>query len=156
LLSHREQEYQSKISVFQNTDMVGLAPQKRKISVFLYTVIVPSPCFETRICIKVLKLFIWHVLKHGDSKISMFQNTVIQFCLKKFKIPILKLHRRKKTKFIEKKFQQHAITYTGHWFSVKKKSKIKHFLWNLHVLYTEIFTLKAYNSAKKQQMTEIF
>ena len=27
---------------------------------------------------------------------------------------------------------------------------------NLHVLYTEIFTLKAYNSAKKQQMTEIF
>ena len=24
----------------------------------------------------------------------------------------------------------------------------------LHVLYTEIFTLKAYNSAKKQQMTE--
>jgi len=41
-------------------------------------------------------------------------------------------------------------------FLKKKNSKIKHFLWNLHVLYTEIFTLKAYNSAKKQQMTEIF
>ena len=27
---------------------------------------------------------------------------------------------------------------------------------NLRVLYMEIFTLKAYNSAKKQQMTEIF
>jgi len=26
------------------------------------------------------------------------------------------------------------------------------FFLNLHVLYTEIFTLKAYNSAKKQQM----
>ena len=32
-----------------------------------------------------------HVLKHGDSKISMFWNTSIKFCLKKFKIPILKL-----------------------------------------------------------------
>ena len=26
----------------------------------------------------------------------------------------LNCYRRKKTKFIEKKFQQHAITYTGH------------------------------------------
>jgi len=41
-------------------------------------------------------------------------------------------------------------------FLKKKKLKVKHFLWNLHVLYKEIFTLKAYNSAKKQQMTEIF
>ena len=39
---------------------------------------------------------------------------------------------------------------------LKKKSKIEHFFFNLHVLITEIFTLKAYNSAKKQQMTEIF
>ena len=36
------------------------------------------------------------------------------------------------------------------------KKEFEHFSWNLHVLYTEIFTLKAYNSAKKQQMTEIF
>jgi len=55
-----------------------------------------------------------HVLKHGDSKFSMFRNTAIKFCIKKFKIPILNCYRRKKTKFIEKKFQQHAITYTGH------------------------------------------
>ena len=40
-------------------------------------------------------------------------------------------------------------------FLRKKNTKIKHFLWNLHVLYTEIFTLKAYNSAKKQQLTNI-
>ena len=32
-----------------------------------------------------------HVLKHGDSKISMFWNTATKFCIKKFKIPILKL-----------------------------------------------------------------
>ena len=41
-------------------------------------------------------------------------------------------------------------------FLKKKKLKIKHFILNLHVLYTEIFTLKAYDSAKKQQMTKIF
>jgi len=34
--------------------------------------------------------------------------------------------------------------------------KIKHFFLNLRVLYMEIFTLKAHNSAKKQPMTEIF
>ena len=34
--------------------------------------------------------------------------------------------------------------------------KIKHFFLNLRVLYMEIFTLKAYKSAKKQKMTEIF
>ena len=38
---------------------------------------------------------------------------------------------------------------------LEKNSKIEIFLLNLHVLYTEIFTLKAYNSVKKQQMTEI-
>ena len=38
---------------------------------------------------------------------------------------------------------------------LKKNSKIKHFFY-LHVLYTEILTLKAYYSGKKQQMTEIF
>ena len=65
----------------------------------------------------------------------------------------------RKLNLLRKKFQQYTyihITYTGHWFSEEKNSKIKHFLWNLHVLYTESFTLKAYNSAKKQQMTEIF
>ena len=41
-------------------------------------------------------------------------------------------------------------------FLKKNNSKIKHFFWNLHVLYMEIFTLKAYNSVKKQQMTEMF
>jgi len=57
---------------------------------------------------------------------------------------------------MEKTFQQHAITYTGHWFSEKKNSQIKNLLLNLHVLSPEIFTLKAYNSAKKLQMTEIY
>ena len=38
---------------------------------------------------------------------------------------------------------------------MKKKFENWTFFWNLHVLYTEIFTLKAYNSAKKQQMLEI-
>ena len=39
---------------------------------------------------------------------------------------------------------------------------MKFFFWksniffNLRVLYKEIFTLKAYNSAKKKQMAEIF
>ena len=40
---------------------------------------------------------------------------------------------------------------------VKKKiRKSNIFFNNLHVLYTEIFTLKAYKSAEKQQMSEIF
>jgi len=39
---------------------------------------------------------------------------------------------------------------------LKKNLKITHIFFNLNVLYAEIFTLKAYNSAKKQLMTEIF
>ena len=39
---------------------------------------------------------------------------------------------------------------------LSKKFQKMNIFFNLHVLYTEIFTLKAYNSAKKQQMTEIF
>ena len=61
-----------------------------------------------------------------------------------------------KTKFTENKFQQHAITYTCHWFPEENKFQNQTFFLNLHVLYKEIFTLKAYNSAKKQQMTELF
>ena len=39
---------------------------------------------------------------------------------------------------------------------LEKKIENQTFLFNLRVLYTEIFTLKAYNSVKKQQMAEIF
>ena len=62
-----------------------------------------------------------------------------------FKIAIEE--RKTNAGITEKKFQLHAISYTGHWFPGKK-------IWN--VLYTEIFTLKAYNSVKKKPMTEIF
>jgi len=43
-----------------------------------------------------------------------------------------------------------------HTLEIDSNLKIKHIFLNLLVLYTEIFSLKAYNSVKTQQMTEIF
>ena len=63
---------------------------------FQYMEIFESPCIETR------RFKYLHVSEHGDSILS---KKVIKT---NFKIAI------EETKFIEKKFQQHAITYTGH------------------------------------------
>jgi len=61
-----------------------------------------------------------------------------------------------KKKYLEEKNQKHVMGYTGDWFSEKKILKIANFCLNLRVLYTEIFSSKAYNLARTQQMTKKF
>ena len=72
-----------------------------------------------------------------------------------FKIAIeSRIVEERKLNLLKKKFQQHVITCTGHLFP--EKSRKVYIFFYIHVLYTETFTLEAYNSAKKQQMTELF
>ena len=86
----------------------------------------------------------------------MFQNMAIKFCRKKFKILIFKIAiEERKLNLLRKKFNNmplHSLVIDF----LKKKIENQTFFFNLRVLYMEIYTLKAYNSAKKKQMTEIF
>jgi len=153
-------------------------------SVFFHKLVVPSPpdshpkIFSSsvaislsywpfkKICVyKKQRFLVLLVLKHGDWKIwtvltyktSVFKPE-IKFCVKKFKIPILKslgIEERKlnllRKNFNSMPFHTLVIDFLKFFFL---KNQI--FFLNLRVLYMKIFTLKAYNSAKKQQMTEIF
>ena len=82
-----------------------------------------------------------HVLKYGDSKISMFKPQRLNFVNKNFNYQFLNWYRRNETKFIEKKFQQHAITYTGHWFSEEEKIRKSNIFYGISMFYTRRFLL---------------
>ena len=99
-----------------------------------------------------------HVLKHRDSKISRFGNTGNKFYLKKYILPILKLLylEERKLNLLRKNFNNMPLhTLVIDFLREKKLENQTFFLYPL-VLYTEIFTLKAYNSAKSNRWQTYF
>jgi len=112
------------------------------------------------------------VLKHEDSKVSVFKprrffnlhvlkhedfgtRRLPKFCLKSLKYQFKISIEERKLNLLRKNFNNMPLHTLVIDFLKKKIRKSNIFL-NLRVLYMEIFTLKAYNSEKKQQMTEIF
>ena len=85
------------------------------------------------------------VLEHSNSILS---KTILNT---NFKIAI----EERKLNLLRKNFNSMSL-HTLVIDFVKFFSRKSNIFWNLRVLYTDIFTLKAYNSAEKQQMTEIF
>ena len=130
----------------------------------LNTEIFESPYFNTwRFKISVyrntrIKKFMFqrflnlHVLIHGDLKLCLhhgdFWISVLENGDKKYQ----KLNTNFQIVIQKTKFEENISTFHYiHWSLISSQ----HFILNLHVLYTEIFPLKAYNSAKKQ-LIEIF
>ena len=104
---------------------------------FQYTDIFESPCIETQkfknFCVLYTDIF-----ESPCIESQRFKNVCVLY-----------------TEIFEKKFNNMPL-HTLVIDFLQEKFEIRTFFFNLRVLYMGIITLKAYNSAKKKQLTEIF